>query len=166
MSTMGIASAHLAPTPGSVPPAGRLRRRIQRVLAPIAAVVLAGALSGCSLQSDALLQTHTMEVLINGQDTGQHVVRCQQVQWLWNIETLKKDPGVSAQVQTGDTVVAKSVQINNLAGFTGSFWELTTGHAHASVDRRTFTIGGTAEGFYHDHPGARSTATFELTTDC
>ncbi|MBE1552179.1 hypothetical protein GGC64_006266 [Mycobacterium sp. OAS707] len=162
---MGIAIAHRPShrRPGHTPE--RLRPRTQRLLVPLVAVLIAAG-SGCSPHSTQLLQTHTIDVRINGQRTGDHLVKCQQVQWLWNIQTLKSDPGLTAQVQTGKTVVAKSVQIDNVAGFTGDFWEGTTGNAQASVDRRTFTIRGTAEGYYHNNPNDRSTATFEITTDC
>lgn len=137
-----------------------------RFVTSAAAAAMATVTLGCASGSAALLETHAAQVLINGNDAGRHLVECSQVQWLWNIKTLEDNPGFTAQVQTGDPVVARSVQINNVGGFTGSFWELTTGNAEASLERGTFTITGTAEGFYHHDPDERSSATFEITTDC
>lgn len=130
-----------------------------------AAALLVATTSGCGSGS-ALLDRHVVEVSINGKDAGSHVVDCRQVQWLWNIETATETPGLIAQVRTGDPVVARSVQINNLGGFTGSYWDGTTGEADATLTDGTFTIAGTAEGFFHDNPGERTSTTFEVTTDC
>lgn len=134
-----------------------------RLVSAAAIVVIAAA--GCS-SPQALLGTHDVHVRINGHDAGRHLASCTQAQWLWSIETLQDDPGLTAQFRTGVPVVAKSVQINNLGGFTGTFWEHTVGEAEARFEDGTFTITGTAEGFYHDDPTDRTSAPFEITTDC
>jgi len=131
-----------------------------------AATVMALSAVACTAHSSAL-GTHMVRVAINGEDTAvTHPVRCEQVNWLWTIDTLVEEPGLSAMVQTGPEVDARSVQIRDLGGFTGSFWEGTTGKATADVDQGTFTITGVAEGFYVDAPNERSTATFRITTNC
>ncbi|KUH66906.1 hypothetical protein AU184_10965 [Mycolicibacterium novocastrense] len=121
--------------------------------------------TGCA-SGPELLAKHLVHVSIDGKDAGGHPVDCTQVGWLWNLETLEQTPGLIAQVRTGDPVVARSVQINNLGGFTGSFWDKTTGEAEASLVDGKFTITGTAVGFFHDDPGERTTAPFEISTDC
>lgn len=121
--------------------------------------------TGCA-SGPALLDTHLVHVSINGKDTGGHFVECSQTGWLWELETPERTPGLVAQVRTGDAVVARSVQINNLGGFTGNYWAGTTGAADASLVNREFTITGTAVGFFHDDPGERTNATFEISTDC
>jgi hypothetical protein len=134
-----------------------------RLVSAAAIVVIAAA--GCS-SSHALLGTHDVQVRINGQDAGRHLAECIQTQRLWSIKTLQDDPGLTAQFRTDVPVVAKSVQINNLGGFTGTFWEHTTGEAQARFEDGTITITGTAEGFFHDDPHERTSAPFEITTDC
>ena len=63
-------------------------------------------------------------------------------------------------------LVPSTPEINDLGGFTGSCREYTTGSAEASVQNGTFTITGTAVGFFNDDPGERTDASFELRTDC
>jgi ipoprotein LpqH len=123
------------------------------------------AVAGCSTGSKAL-GTHTAQVSINGKDEGLSKVDCEQVQWVWHIESLKDTPGFTAQVRTGDSVKPRAVQIHDVGGFTGSFWDLTVGDAEATVDNGTFTITGTAEGYYHTAPNERSSARFRIETDC
>ncbi|WP_133259084.1 lipoprotein LpqH [Mycolicibacterium sp. GF69] len=121
--------------------------------------------TGCA-SGPALLEKHLVHVSVDGDDAGAYLVECSQVGWLWNLDTPEETPGLMAQVRTGDPVVARSVQINNLGGFTGSYWDETTGQAEASLIDGKFTITGTAVGFFHDDPGERTTASFEISTDC
>lgn len=138
-----------------------------RVVNATAAVsVIAAVVAGCSSESRARVEARTIKVLINGSDTGHHLVDCTQVRWLWTLKTLKDDPGITAQLETGGDVVAKLVQINNLGGFTGTFGQDVTGAAQASLRNGTFTIVGTAVGWYDDKPGERSSARFEIITAC
>ena len=103
-----------------------------RELAAVCATV-ALAVAGCSTEPKAL-GTHTAQMSINGQDAGSLKVDCEQVQWVWHIESLKDTRGFTAQVRTGDSVKPRAVQIHDLGGFTGSFWDLTVGKAEATVD--------------------------------
>lgn len=121
--------------------------------------------TGCA-SGPALLEKHLVHVSVDGNNAGDYLVECDQTGWLWNVETLEERPGLMAQVRTGNSVAARSVQINNLGGFTGSYWDGTTGEADASLVEGKFTIAGTAVGFFHDDPGERTSATFEITTDC
>ena len=139
-------------------------RRRRRALTVAVLSVALGA-TGCSSGWDAL-GTRTATVLLNGQEVAQPKVQCDQVQWVWHIRSLQEQPGFSAQVHTGDTVEPRAVQIEGLGGFTGSYWDLTVGSAEASVENRTFTVTGTAEGYYASDPAERSTADFEIHTDC
>lgn len=126
--------------------------------------------TGCSSGFDAL-GTHTAQVLINGSEVAeQPLVKCRQVQWVWFIESLEPTPGFTAQISTGDTVQARLVRIENLGGFTGGAWDATATapdvEADADIIDGTFTIAGTAMGFYHDDPAETTTASFEIRTDC
>jgi hypothetical protein len=122
--------------------------------------------AGCSSGSSAL-GTHTASVTINGTEVdGRPRVRCQQVEWIWLIETLQEEPGFTAQVRTGATVEPRSVQFNRLGGFTGGFTDVTIGSAKATVEDGTFKISGTAHGFYGESVSDQGTADFEIRTAC
>lgn len=133
-------------------------------IAVIAAAVLMIS-TGCSSGVNALGE-HLLHLRVNEHDVGAYPVHCSQVQSLWRLETLEQTPGVVAQVNTEDSIEALSVQINNLGGFTGTYWEGTTGEADASLVDGKFTITGTAVGFFHDDPGERTSAPFEISTEC
>lgn len=144
----------------------------RRVAVAAGAVTLVAA--GCSSGYEAL-GTHTAQVLINGSVVAEKPrIRCEQVQWVWFIKSLEQTPGFSAQVQTGETVQARLVRIENLGGFTGSSWNADTTapatpvgvEADAEVTDGTFIISGTAMGFYNDDPAETTTASFEIRTDC
>lgn len=76
-----------------------------RVVSATAALsVIAAVVAGCSSESHARVEARTIKVLINGSDTGRHLVDCTQVRWLWSLKTLKDDPGLTAQLETGETL--------------------------------------------------------------
>lgn len=134
------------------------------------ALALAGTaalvVSGCSSGYEAL-GTHAAAVQINGVDVGERLpVRCEQVRWDWRIETLGETPGFTALIQTGDTVIARGVVLEQLGGFTGSYWDGTVGSADAEVTDRTFRVTGTAKGYYQRDSSETTTAEFVIRTDC
>ncbi|MDG5485809.1 lipoprotein LpqH [Mycolicibacterium gadium] len=146
-----------------------LRHRMDLTVA-VATVTTTLAAVGCTSGYEAL-GTHTARVLINGREIAdQRPIRCEQVQWVWFIESLEQTPGFTAQVRTGDTIQARLVRIDTLGGFTGSAWDASVTAPAVDVDADvmdgTFIITGTATGFYHDDPGETATATFEIRTDC
>ncbi|ADT99765.1 lipoprotein LpqH [Mycolicibacterium gilvum] len=128
----------------------------------------------CSTAYEALGH-RTAYVLVNGIEVAdQPRVRCDQVEWVWFIESVQDNPGFSAQIRTGDDVAALLVRIENLGGFTGSSWNAAETapasaaavEADAEVADGDFVITGTATGFYRDDPAETATATFEIRTDC
>lgn len=122
--------------------------------------------SGCS-SGYAALETRSAVVLINGTDIGERLpIRCEQVKWDWYIETLEETPGFVAQVQSGDTVFARGVQIERLGGFTGSFWDGTVGRADAEFVDGVVEVMGVAQGYYHRDPSEDATAEFAIRSDC
>jgi hypothetical protein len=136
------------------------RQRVATLLA--VGLVVAGCSSGTSA-----LGTRTATVTINGTEIEDRPrVRCQQVQWIWLIETLAEAPGFTAQVRTGATVEPRSVQFTELGGFTGGFTDVTIGSAEATVEDGTFMISGTAHGFYGESVHDRKSANFEIRTEC
>lgn len=146
-----------------------VRHRIH-VTVTIATVTTTLSAVGCTTGYEAL-GTHTARVLINGTEIGDRPpIRCEQVQWVWFIESLERTPGFTAQVRTGDTIKAELVRIDNLGGFTGSAWNASVTAPAVETDAKfttgTFTVTGTAMGFYHDDPAETATASFEIRTDC
>jgi ipoprotein LpqH len=137
-----------------------------RVIASVGAA-LAVAVSACGGQEPAL-GTRTASVLINGADTGKaYQVNCVQNGWSWLITTpADQQSGFSAAVKTGAQTAADSVQIRDLSGFTGSYWQGTVGDGKAEVSGETFTITGTAHGSFADNPSGEATATFKIATSC
>ncbi|MBS1694932.1 MAG: lipoprotein LpqH [Actinobacteria bacterium] len=134
--------------------------------AAIAAAAVAVGVAGCAAPP-AALGNRSATVTINGKTTGPaHPVECSQAGWTWLIDSPGEKSGFSAAVQSGATMTANSVQIRDLGGFTGSFWEGTVGDAEASVNGGMFTITGTAHGFFADNPTGEANATFEITTAC
>lgn len=130
--------------------------------------------AGCST-GYAALGTRTAQVSVNGVEVAEPTrVMCDQVQWVWFIESVRDSPGFTAQVRTGETVTALLIRLENLGGFTGSSWNATNMApstpsgvgADAEVTDGTFTITGTAMGFYQDDPAETATARFEIRTDC
>lgn len=130
--------------------------------------------AGCSAGYDAL-GTQTAQVRVNGNVVAERtLVTCDQVQWVWFIESAGESPGFTAQVRTGDTVAAELVRLEDLGGFTGSSWNATVATpstpsavgVDAEVADGTFVIVGTAMGWYQNDPAEIATAGFEIRTDC
>jgi len=93
-------------------------------------------------------------------------VSCSQFGWDWKLEILEEKPGFTAIFETGDALAAKSVQIRELGGFTGTYWKYTTGEANLRVEDGEFVLDGTAVGYTSGRPNKTSSATFAITTDC
>lgn len=128
--------------------------------------VSVAALTACGASPPAL-GTRTAEVTINGERTGQIPVECSQAGWTWLISDFgDKTPGFTVNMSTGEKVTAHSVQIRDLEGFTGAYWEGTVGDGSATVDGRTITVTGTAKGEFADNPATAAEATYEIETKC
>ena len=144
--------------PGAVP-----RTRKPGILALLAVGLVA---TGCASGASAL-GTPTARITINGNEIAERpIVRCQQAEWVWLIETIPPQPGFNAQVRTGASVEPRSVRIDDLGGFTGGVTDATPGATKATVVDGSFTITGTADGFYDGNISNTGTATFEIQLDC
>jgi hypothetical protein len=142
-----------------------MRRRWYLTVAVVLAV--AAGTPACSTGHRAL-GTHAARMVIDGEQVGfEPPVRCEQIRWVWFIDTLPQTPGFSAQIKTGSTVEAQLVRIDGLGGFTGTAWDGGRGtEVDATLVDGTFTITGTALGFHHTDPAETATADFEIRTDC
>lgn len=126
-----------------------------------------GVTAACGVPP-AALGSRTAQVTVNGEKVGQPVpVECSQFGWTWLISSAGEDtPGFTASVSTGETIAAHSVQLNDVEGFTGAYWEGTVGDGRASINSGAITISGTAEGSFADNPDGEAAATYEITTTC
>ncbi|RAV07868.1 hypothetical protein DQP55_20920 [Mycolicibacterium sp. GF69] len=138
-----------------------------------AAAVL--VLAGCSSPPDYRppsdeLVAGTARVTVNGQDAGTtKAVQCDTTGWLTTITTGDETSGVTAMVSNQDELVAESVRINNVGGFTGSYTAGVNDEAQAAqVDMagRTYDISGSADGFNTDKPSLRTSGTFAIRVSC
>jgi len=139
----------------------------------VAAAVLIGMLAGCSSGPPAAehepgtLTTGTAHITVNGADLGQfHTVSCTPAGEQLTITTGNEDSGSTAVITNADGLAAKSVAINNLGGFTGSYHEGLDGKATVTIAGNTYSIVGSAEGFATDNPSFRAPGTFEITVAC
>jgi hypothetical protein len=135
-----------------------------RVVAVLIAATVV-ALGGCAATPPAL-GARSAEVTVNG--SGQKLpVECSQAGWTWLISTFDEaKPGFSAAISTGEGVAAHSVQLRDLDGFSGAYWERTVGDGRATVNGNTITITGTAEGNFADNPSDAASAKYEIQTTC
>src|SRR5262249_45536361 len=100
--------------------------------------------NGPTPRSSGTLPRSTAKVTINGMDTDPtHAVTCRFVGWTMTVIIGNDEAGVRVVVEHGDQLDAKSVSINNIAGFTGSYWHKLQGSADVSVASSVYTITGT-----------------------
>ncbi len=134
-------------------------------------VMVLGAVSVATLSacggSEPALGTRTAQVSVNGQETAKIPVECSQAGWRWLIsDSGEETPGFSASVSTGEDVAAHSVEIRDIEGFTGAYWEGTVGDGKATIDKSVITITGTAKGSFADDPARAAEAKYEIVTSC
>ena len=143
-----------------------------RVIA-IAAVFVLGAMAGCSSgppqakPQPGTLAAGTAQVTINGEDAGTtEAVQCVPAGTMTTISTGDDTSGVTAVVSNKAGLVAESVSINNLGGFTGSYNAGLGGTAKVTMTGPTYDISGTADGFLTDRPSFRTGGEFAIKVSC
>ena len=154
-----------------------------RIVVAAGAVLVLVGVAGCSSspmsspQPPGSLPTATAQITINGKNAGTtRDVACTQDDWTHTILTGDKAnvlpekvdgaSGVTVVIDTKDSVNAKSVQITNVNGFTGTAWENNIGKAQATIIGSTWKITGTAQGENTNHSNQDVTATFEIKANC
>jgi ipoprotein LpqH len=131
------------------------------------------AIAGCSSESPqyqappGALVAGTAQVTVNGQDTGTtNAVQCSSTGSLTTIDTGDQSSGITAMVSNKDELIAESVSINNVGGFTGSYNAGLGGTAKVVMTDRTYDITGTADGFETAKPSFRAEGTFAIKVSC
>ena len=137
-------------------------------MALVAVVLAAGALSACGSDKQPN-HPNQATVTINGNKVADNQrVTCNQQQWYWTINIGDENvAGAKAMLNhTGDKLIADSVHIRNLGGFTGMYSTGDGGDASANFSADTFTISGTAQGSSTYQPGEPAKATFKIVATC
>lgn len=131
------------------------------------------ALAGCSSgppeyrAAPGSLVAGTAQVTINGQDAGTtEAVQCTSIGTLIIIKTGDDTSGVTALVSNKDQLIAESVALRDLGGFTGSYNAGLGDTAQVAMTGRTYDISGTADGFDTDNPSFRNAGTFAVKVSC
>lgn len=150
----------------------------KRIVAITAAAVAVAGLAACSSEKQPNHPSQA-SVTINGNTVAskQSVTCAQQAntlpgsdpQWYWTIAVGDRDvSGIRALLNgSGDKLIAESVHIVNLGGFTGSYIKDGGEEASASFGSETFTVTGTANGFDTTRkPQEPATATFKIVATC
>jgi lipoprotein LpqH len=137
-----------------------------------AAAVIAAGIGACSsspptASPPGALPAGTARVTINSRALpATTAVKCVPIGPLTTITTGDTASGVTALVSNETGLIAKSVSINDLGGFTGSYMDGLDGKTDVSMTDKTYIIRGTANGFDTDSPSMRTTRTFAIQVAC
>jgi hypothetical protein len=113
------------------------------------------------------LPPETAQVTINDHALPEtHAVNCVPMGSLTTVTTGDTAAGTRVFVSNESALTAKTVNISNLGGFTGSYAEHLQGAAEVTLHGYTYTIRGRAEGFNTDNPSLRATNTFTIRVAC
>ena len=145
-----------------------------RIVAVAAAAVVAGAIAGCSSSPTesprpaGSLAPGTGQATVGGKGIAvTDRVSCPQVGQAHTIEI--GDDNSNAQVivsSANNEWSVNSVVLNNVGGFTGSFWSGRAGKADVKLVGMTYTVTGTATGVHADKPTQTTDGKFEIKANC
>jgi lipoprotein LpqH len=108
-----------------------------------------------------------MNIVINGTDaTTAHTVDCAQLGSTTLVTAGESDSSLRISVNSGHGLDVEYVNMTDARGFTGSYQENLQGKASVSVTDQTYRLSGTAEGFFAEHPAARTAAQFDIRFAC
>jgi ipoprotein LpqH len=143
---------------------------VQRRL--VATLLFGICVAGCASAtpqstSNDQLAPGTAQVRIDGRALAvEHRVSCTAEQF-WTTITIGPDSqGAQAVIRNASGLIAGSVRIRNLAGFTGSYWNGLGHDARVTAHGSTYAVEGTVAGFRADDPSRSATSTFEIRAAC
>jgi ipoprotein LpqH len=145
-----------------------------RLVTTAGLAVLVGSIAGCSSSTPAApvrppgaLPVGTAQVTVDAADAATiGSVNCMQSESLVTISAGDDASGMTAVVDLASKPTVKSVGINNLGGFIGSYWQDLGAPARVSTGTKTYEITGSADGFHVDTPSFRKTETFAIKVAC
>jgi lipoprotein LpqH len=138
--------------------------------AAAAALIAAGA-AACSSPtappSAGEIPVGTARVTINDRAVPVvNGVKCVPIRSLTTITAGDPAAGVTALVSNETGLEAKTININDMGGFTGRYTSGLEGKAAVSMTGRTYIMRGTAEGFDNENPSVRTTRRFAIDVSC
>ena len=95
-----------------------------------------------------------------------NVVKCMPIRSLTTINAGNAAAGLTAQISNEAGLVAKTISINDMGGFTGRYMSGLEGKADVSMTGQTYIMRGTADGFDDANPSVRTTRTFAIEVSC
>lgn len=137
-----------------------------------AIALIAAGLGACSSAPPAAappgpLAPGTAQVTINDRALPEtRAVKCIPIGSLTTVTTGDAAAGTKAFVSNEGSLTAKSVNIRDLGGFTGSYAEGLQGTADVTLRGYTYTIRGRAEGFDTGNPSFGAISTFTIKVSC
>lgn len=93
-------------------------------------------------------------------------VDCQSLGGTTMITIGDSSAGVKVALDNTSGIATKSVAINDIGGFTGSYQEDLQGTVRTRMIGETYEIDGTADGFATDNPSFRATRNFTVRVAC
>jgi hypothetical protein len=137
-----------------------------RIVAATVAVLAATGLAACTPKPQAAV-SGAATVTVNGDDANINAVKCTQVEWYRTIYIGGDFARATVVIDEREhPLIAQSVRIQNLGGFTGMYSKNDGGDADMSLSGDKFTITGTANGFKTDKPNEASSAKFKIVATC
>jgi Mycobacterium 19 kDa lipoprotein antigen len=137
-----------------------------RIAAAAGAALTVAVLGACSPPPQTSISS-TASVTVNGNDAKINVVKCVQLEWYRTIDIGGDYSGATVVIdEHAQPLVAQSVRIQNLGGFTGMYSKDDGGDVSMSLSADKFTITGTANGFKTDKPGEPAAADFKIIATC
>jgi hypothetical protein len=142
------------------------------LIATIPVVLLAGGLVACSSPEPPKLASGELaagiaEVSIAGTNVGRSTaVTCSQAGAVTTIDTGTKDGGTTSTLDSVGGLAAKSVEIRNVEGFSGSYWQGLGDAPEVTIKGRTYLITGKAVGYGADRPTERRPEDFSIKVAC
>jgi ipoprotein LpqH len=136
-----------------------------------AAVLVAAGAAACSSPAASPppgeLPPGTARVTINDRALPPvTVVKCMPIRSLTTINAGNAAAGLTAQISNEAGLVAKTISINDMGGFTGRYMSGLEGKADVSMAGQTYIMRGTADGFDTENPSVRTTRTFAIEVSC
>jgi hypothetical protein len=136
-----------------------------------AAVLVAAGAAACSSPTASPppgeIPAGTARVTINDRALpAVNAVKCMPIRSLTTITAGNAAAGVTALVSNETGLEAKTININDMGGFTGRYTSGLEGRADVSMTGRTYIFRGTADGFDAANPSVRTTDTFAIEVSC
>jgi Mycobacterium 19 kDa lipoprotein antigen len=138
-----------------------------RIAVAAGAALTAAVLGACSSTPSQAQIASTATVTVNGNEARIQVVKCGQLEWYRTIDIGGDFSGARIVIdERKPPLVALSVRIQNMGGFTGMYSKDDGGDANMSLSNEKYSVTGTANGFKTDKPGEPASATFKITATC